>query len=285
MKIVSTVSEVRVAVGDAKQQGKTVGFVPTMGALHEGHISLVRAAKARCDFVVASIFVNPTQFGPNEDLAKYPRTFEADRQKLEAERVDLVFAPAVDEMYPPGAVTFVTVEGITDRLDGRSRPGHFRGVTTVVAKLFHIVEADVAFFGQKDAAQAAIVRRMVRDLMFPIEIVVAPIVRDADGLALSSRNAYLSPAEHRQATVLSRALREAQSRFRSGEMDSARLISAAREVFASEPAVHVDYIEIVDPETLEPVAKAISGTLVAVAAFVGSTRLIDNVLLGDDPKL
>jgi pantoate--beta-alanine ligase len=285
MKIVSTVSEVRVAVRDAKQQGKTVGFVPTMGALHEGHISLVRAAKARCDFVVASIFVNPTQFGPNEDLAKYPRTFEADRQKLEAERVDLVFAPAVDEMYPPGAVTFVTVEGITDRLDGRSRPGHFRGVTTVVAKLFHIVEADVAFFGQKDAAQAAIVRRMVRDLMFPIEIVVAPIVRDADGLALSSRNAYLSPAEHRQATVLSRALREAQSRFRSGEMDSARLISAAREVFASEPAVHVDYIEIVDPETLEPVAKAISGTLVAVAAFVGSTRLIDNVLLGDDPKL
>ena len=285
MKIVSTVSEVRVAVRDAKQQGKTVGFVPTMGALHEGHISLVRAAKARCDFVVASIFVNPTQFGPNEDLAKYPRTFEADRQKLEAERVDLVFAPAVDEMYPPGAVTFVTVEGITDRLDGRSRPGHFRGVTTVVAKLFHIVEADVAFFGQKDAAQAAIVRRMVRDLMFPIEIVVAPIVRDADGLALSSRNAYLSPAERRQATVLSRALREAQSRFRSGEMDSARLISAAREVFASEPAVHVDYIEIVDPETLEPVAKAISGTLVTVAAFVGSTRLIDNVLLGDDPKL
>ena len=285
MKIVSTVSEVRVAVGDAKQQGKTVGFVPTMGALHEGHISLVRAAKARCDFVVASIFVNPTQFGPNEDLAKYPRTFEADRQKLEAERVDLVFAPAVDEMYPPGAVTFVTVEGITDRLDGRSRPGHFRGVTTVVAKLFHIVEADVAFFGQKDAAQAAIVRRMVRDLMFPIEIVVAPIVREADGLALSSRNAYLSPAERRQATVLSRALRVAQSRFRSGEMDSARLISAAREVFASEPAVHVDYIEIVDPETLEPVAKAISGTLVAVAAFVGSTRLIDNVLLGDDPKL
>jgi len=280
MKIVLTVNEARLAVRDARQQGKTIGFVPTMGALHEGHMSLVRAAKAGCDFVVASIFVNPTQFGPNEDLAKYPRTFEADRQKLEAEHVDLVFAPTVDEMYPQGAVTFVTAEGITDRLDGRSRPGHFRGVTTVVAKLFHIVEPDLAFFGQKDAAQAAIVRRMARDLMFPIEIVVAPIVREADGLALSSRNAYLSPAERTQATALSRALREAQSRYRSGEIDSTRLISAAQEVFASEPAVRVDYIEVVDPETLEPVAKATSGTLLAVAAFVGSTRLIDNVLLG-----
>ena len=280
MKIVTTVSEARTVVRAARQQGKTIGFVPTMGALHEGHTSLVRAAKARCNFVVASIFVNPTQFGPNEDLAKYPRTFEADRQKLETEGVDLLFAPTVEDMYPPGAVTFVTAEGITDRLDGRSRPGHFRGVTTVVAKLFHVVEPDVAFFGQKDAAQAAIIRRMARDLMFPVEIVVTPIVREADGLALSSRNVYLSPAERKQATVLSRSLREVESRYKGGETDSARLIDAARQVFGSEPAVRVDYIEVVDPETLESVRTATSGTLVAIAAFVGSTRLIDNVLLG-----
>jgi pantoate--beta-alanine ligase len=279
MKIVSAGNEARAVVRRARQQGKTIGFVPTMGALHDGHISLIRAANLRCHFVVASIFVNPTQFGPGEDFAKYPRTFEADRQKLDGEAVDLLFAPAIEEMYPPGAVTFVTVEGITDRLDGRSRPGHFRGVTTVVAKLFHMVEPDVAFFGQKDAAQAAIIRRMVRDLMFPVEIVVAPIVREADGLALSSRNVYLSPEERRQATVLSRALHKVASRYEDGEMDSANLIETARQVFASEPKVRVDYVELVNPETLEPVAQATSGTLVAVAAFVGSTRLIDNLVL------
>jgi pantoate--beta-alanine ligase len=275
-----TASDTRAAIRAAKKQGKTVGFVPTMGALHTGHISLVRAAKARCDFVVVSIFVNPTQFAPNEDLAKYPRTFEADRQKLEAEGVDLVFAPAVEEMYPAGALTFVTAEGITDRLDGRSRPGHFRGVTTVVSKLFHIVEPDIAFFGQKDAAQAAIIKRMVRDLMFPVEIVTVPITREPDGLALSSRNVYLSPEERKRATVLSRALCEVKARFESGERNSARLIEAARRVFASEPSVRVDYIEIVDPESLEAIPMAQNGTLVAVAAFVGTTRLIDNALLG-----
>ena len=252
-----------------------------MGALHRGHISLVKAAKLQCDFVVASIFVNPTQFGPNEDFSRYPRTFQADQQKLEAEGVDLLFAPSVEEMYPNGATTFVTVEGISDRLDGLSRPGHFRGVTTVVSKLFHIVEPDVAFFGQKDAAQAAIIRRMVRDLMFPVEIVVAPIVREADGLALSSRNAYLSPDERRQATVLSRALREMQFRYQAGACKSESLIAAARQVFAFEPAVRIDYIALVDPQTLEDVPIAQNGTLAAVAAFVGSTRLIDNLLLGD----
>jgi len=279
MKILQKAIETRSEARAAKLQGKRVGFVPTMGALHAGHISLVRAAKAQSDFVVVSIFVNPTQFGPNEDLGKYPRTFEADRKKLEAEGVDLLFAPSVEEMYPAGAVTFVTTEGISDRLDGCSRPGHFRGVTTVVAKLFHIVEHDVAFFGQKDAAQVAIIQRMVRDLVFPVAIVVAPTIREPDGMALSSRNAYLSPGERRQATVLSRALREAERRYRAGERVSARLVEAAREIVLSEPDVRVDYIEVVDRDTLEPVSQAGTGTLVAVAAVVGTTRLIDNLVL------
>lgn len=280
MKIVSTIAETRAAVRAAKKEGKSVGFVPTMGALHAGHISLVRAAKTRCDYVAVSIFVNPTQFGPNEDLSKYPRTFEADREKLITEKVDLLFAPSVEEMYPADASTFVIAEGISERLDGRSRPGHFRGVTTVVSKLFHIVEPDVAVFGQKDAAQAAIIRRMVRDLAFPVEIIVCPIVREGDGLALSSRNVYLSAAERKRALVLSRALREIETRWRAGERDSARLIDAARKVFLSEPEVRMDYIEIVDPATLEAVADTTQPALVAVAAFVGSTRLIDNRLLG-----
>jgi pantoate--beta-alanine ligase len=279
MKIIEKVDETRAAVRLARRQRKKIGFVPTMGALHAGHISLVRSAKSRCDFVVSSIFVNPTQFGPNEDLSRYPRTFEADRQKLEAEGVDLLFAPSVDEMYPAGATTFVNVEEIGKRLDGRSRPGHFRGVATVVSKLFHIVEPDIAFFGQKDAAQVAIIQRMVRDLMFPVEIVVAPIVREPDGLALSSRNAYLLPEERKQATVLSRALHEVEACFKSGERNSANLVAAARRVFASEPLVRLDFIEIVDAETLEGVPTANFGTLVAVAAFVGATRLIDNLVL------
>lgn len=279
MKILSSATDTRSAVCTAKHQGKRVGFVPTMGALHAGHISLVRAAKSRCDFVVVSIFVNPKQFGPNEDFAKYPRTFEVDREKLQAEGIDLIFAPSVEEMYPAGAVSFVIVNGISDRLDGRSRPGHFHGVSTVVAKLFNIVEPDVAFFGQKDAAQAAIIKRMVRDLMLPVEIAVEPIVRESDGLALSSRNIYLSSEERAQALVLSRSLREVEARHRAGERNSAKLIEVARSAFAAQPSVRVDYIEIVDPETLEAVPIAEKRSLVAVAAFVGSTRLIDNVLL------
>lgn len=280
MKTLSSIRETRTLVRAARQQGKKIGFVPTMGALHAGHVSLVRAAKSRSGFVVASIFVNPTQFGPTEDFSRYPRSFEADQEKLEAEGVDLLFAPSVEDIYPAGAVTFVNVEQISERLDGRSRQGHFRGVATVVSKLFNIVEPDVAFFGQKDAAQAAIIKRMVRDLMFPVEIVVAPIVREPDGLALSSRNTYLSPEERRQATVLSRALREAEARFNNGETSAENLIAIAQQVFSSEPAVRVDYVEIVDPETLEEVSVARQGALVAVAAFVGSTRLIDNVVLG-----
>src|SRR5450631_1660195 len=192
LKICTAIHEMRASSRAARRTGKRLGFVPTMGALHEGHLSLVRAARASSDVVAASIFVNPTQFGPTEDLAKYPRSFERDREMLEDEGVELLFAPSVEEMYPAGAVTWVTVEGLSEKLDGRSRPGHFRGVTTVVAKLFHIVEPDAAFFGQKDAAQVAIVRRMVRDLNFSLEIVVCPIVREPDGLAMSSRNAYLS---------------------------------------------------------------------------------------------
>ena len=250
-----------------------------MGALHEGHLSLVRAARASSDVVAASIFVNPTQFGPNEDLAKYPRSFERDCEMLEREGVSLLFAPSVEEMYPAGAMTWVTVEGLSEKLDGRSRPGHFRGVTTVVAKLFHAVEADAAFFGQKDAAQVAIVRRMVRDLNFEVEIVVCPIVREADGLAMSSRNAYLDPEQRKRALVLHGALMRVQNLVKAGEREVAKLLVAGREEVAAENSVRLDYLEIVDPNTLDPVKHATSGTLVAIAAYLGSTRLIDNILL------
>ena len=287
MKIITTIDEMRAASGVARRAGKRLGFVPTMGALHEGHLSLVRAARASCDVVVASIFINPTQFGPNEDLAKYPRSFERDRELLEREGVDFLFAPTVEEMYPtapdrsvrPTAVTWVTVEQLSDRLDGRSRPGHFRGVTTIVAKLFHIVEPKVAFFGQKDAAQVAIIRRMVRDLNLPVEITVCPIVREPDGLAMSSRNAYLDPEQRRQALVLHRALLRITQLAESGEQSAASLIAAAREVFAQEKSVRPDYVEIVDPETLDPVDDISSGALAAVAAYVGVTRLIDNIVI------
>ncbi|MBZ5574246.1 MAG: pantoate--beta-alanine ligase [Acidobacteriia bacterium] len=279
MKICKTVEQMRLASRTAHRAGKRVGFVPTMGALHEGHLSLVRAAKARSDVVAVSIFVNPTQFGPKEDLAKYPRPFERDCELLENEGVDLLFAPSAEEMYPKGAVTWVEVEGLSQKLCGRSRLGHFRGVTTVVSKLFHIIEPDLAFFGQKDAAQAAIIRRMVHDLNFPIEIVVCPIVREPDGLAMSSRNAYLSPQEHKSALVLHRTLTEIQSLFAHGERNSARLIEAGKKVLAQEPGVRLDYLGIVDPDCLEPITDLQDQALVAVAAFVGSTRLIDNLVL------
>ena len=256
-----------------------MALVPTMGALHQGHLSLVRAARRASDIVAASIFVNPTQFGPNEDLAKYPRSFERDCQMLEAEGADFVFAPSVEEMYPAGAVTWVTVEGVSEKLDGRSRPGHFRGVTTVVSKLFHIVEPNSAFFGQKDAAQAAIIRRMVRDLNLPVEIVVCPIVREADGLAMSSRNAYLSPEDRKRALVLHRSLLRVKAMVDAGEHKAEALVAAGHEEFRSEPAVRLDYFEIVNPDTLDPIGDVSAGALVAVAAYVGTTRLIDNALV------
>jgi pantoate--beta-alanine ligase len=247
-----------------------------MGALHEGHLSLVRAAKASCSEVAVSIFVNPTQFGPNEDLAQYPRTFEADCELLAAEDVDVVFAPGPEEMYRPDAATFVEVEGLSARLDGASRPGHFRGVATVVAKLLIAAEPDRAFFGQKDAAQVAVLRRMIADLGLPVELVVCPIVREPDGLAMSSRNRYLSPEARRQALVLRHALDAVESAIAGGERRSEALISAAQAVFASEPAARVDYIAAVDWATLQPVEVAEPGMLFAVAAWVGTTRLIDN---------
>ena len=270
----------RNASRDLRRAGKRLGFVPTMGALHEGHLSLVRAARASCDVVAASIFVNPTQFGPNEDLAKYPRSFDRDRELLEREGVDLLFAPSVEEMYPAKAATWVIVEGLSDKLDGRSRPGHFRGVTTVVAKLFHIVEPDAAFFGQKDAAQVAVIRRMVHDLNLPVEIVVCPIVRESDGLAMSSRNAYLNTEQRKQALVLYCSLVRVQGLVDAGERNAGKLVAAGREEFAQENSVRLDYFEIVDPHTLEPLPDVSRGALAAVAAFVGGTRLIDNILIG-----
>ena len=279
MNIYSSVGEARAACRLVRARGKRLGLVPTMGALHEGHLSLVRAAKAQFDTVAVSLFVNPAQFGPGEDLARYPRPFEQDIALLEKEGVAILFAPSAEEMYPAGEGTWVVIEGLSERLDGRSRPGHFRGVTTVVSKLFHILEPDAAFFGQKDAAQGAVIRRMVRDLNFPVGIVVCPIVREPDGLAMSSRNAYLNPDERRRALVLRRALDRVEELFHARERNSVRLIAAARETFAQEAQVRLDYFEIVDPDTLEPVAEIQKPTLIAVAAYVGATRLIDNTVL------
>lgn len=279
MRIARNIAEVRAAVAEQRAQGRTIGLVPTMGALHEGHLSLVRAAKAACGAVVTTIFVNPTQFGPNEDFAKYPRTFEADCALLEKEGAEVVFAPEPSEMYPAGASAFVEVGGLSDRLDGASRPGHFRGVATVVAKLFNIVGPDKAFFGQKDAAQVAVLRRMVRDLNFDLELVVCPIVREPDGLAMSSRNRYLSAEDRQRALVLHRVLRRIGRAVESGVLEPERLIDAGLAVLAEEPEIRLDYLRVVDPETLEDVPDVRGGALVAVAAFVGPARLIDNILI------
>lgn len=279
MQMITSAAEMTALGRQARREGKRVGLVPTMGALHQGHLSLVRAARAQSDMVVTSIFVNPRQFGPNEDFARYPRSLESDSVLLAAEKTDYLFHPSVEEMYPSGATAWVTVEGISDKLDGRSRPGHFRGVTTVVAKLLNIVQPELAFFGQKDAAQAAIIRKMVGDLNFDVEIVVCPIVRESDGLAMSSRNVYLSAAQRKQATVLYRALMRVQMLSDQGESDAARLAAAGKQVIAEEPSVRLDYFEVVNPDSLENVPDIASRALVAVAAHVGSTRLIDNIVL------
>jgi pantoate--beta-alanine ligase len=279
MRVIRIVDELRDWSRLERSGGNSVGLVPTMGALHAGHASLIRAATASCSYVAVSIFVNPTQFGPNEDFARYPRTFDADCALTEAEGADVVFAPTVEELYPRGAATFVDVEDLSNRLDGASRPGHFRGVATVVSKLLIAAEPDRAFFGQKDAVQCAIVRRMAADLRLATEIVVCPIVREPDGLALSSRNVYLSPAERIQALVLSRAVRQAEASVASGERRARSLLDAARKTLAAEPGVRTDYSALVDWATLEPVEIAAPGTLFAVAASVGKTRLIDNTIL------
>jgi pantoate--beta-alanine ligase len=279
MLVLHTIAETRTACTRIRQAGKTLGLVPTMGALHEGHLSLVRAAQASCEAVAVSIFVNPTQFGPKEDFGSYPRTLEEDCRTLEAAGVDLVFTPSIEEMYPSGASTFVEVAGLSDRLDGVSRPGHFRGVATVVAKLLNIFTPERAFFGQKDAAQVAVLRKMVRDLRFAVQLDVCPIVREPDGLAMRSRNRNLSDEQRRQALVLSRALTAVRQRVQGGEGDSAKLLHEALHVLAGEPGVQVDYFRIVDPDTLEDITNVDRGALVAVAARVGATRLIDNLLL------
>jgi pantoate--beta-alanine ligase len=279
MNIIRTVQDLRAWSRSNRKEGKTIGLVPTMGALHAGHASLTRAARERCDAVAVTIFVNPTQFGPNEDFASYPRTFDADCALAESLGADVVFAPAVDELYPEGAATFVDVEGLSSRLDGGSRLGHFRGVATVVTKLFVAAEADLAFFGQKDAAQVAVLRRMTADLRLATEIVVCPIVREGDGLALSSRNVYLTPQQRHQALALSRAIGTVESLVGHGQRNVATLIEAAEAVFGAEPDIRVDYIVCVNWATLEPVESAAPGTLFAVAAWVGATRLIDNTIL------
>jgi pantoate--beta-alanine ligase len=276
--ILRTADELRAWSRAARAAGQTVGLVPTLGALHAGHASLIRAARSRCHAVAVSIFVNPTQFGPNEDFARYPRTFDADCALAASVGADVVFAPSVEEMYPDGAATFVEVEGLGNRLDGASRPGHFRGVATIVAKLFAAAEADLAFFGQKDTAQVAVLRRMTADLRLATEIVVCPIVRESDGLALSSRNAYLNAEERRQAVALSRAIGVVESLAVHGQRSAATLIEAVQAVLGAEPLIRIDYIALVDWNTLEPLESATPGALFAIAAWVGATRLIDNVI-------
>ena len=257
----------------------TVGLVPTMGFLHEGHLSLIRRAREECDQVVVSIFVNPTQFGPKEDLSKYPRDIERDLKLIEP-FTDLVWMPTPEIMYPPGYQTWVEVEAITSPLEGAMRPGHFRGVTTVVAKLFNGVQPHKAYFGQKDAQQAAVIRQMVRDLNFPIEIVVCPIVREPDGLAMSSRNVYLDPEQRKAATVLFRSLSAAKELYESGERDAEKIREKMKEVLASEPLAEVQYVSCADYDTLEELDVVKGKTLLSMAVFIGKTRLIDNFVLG-----
>jgi pantoate--beta-alanine ligase len=263
----------------ARAEGRIVGFVPTMGALHQGHLALVRRAKQECAPVIASIFLNPKQFGPKEDLAKYPRPFESDVEKLISAGADALFAPEPADVYPPGFATYVHVEGLSERLEGRTRPGHFRGVTTVVLKLLEIVQPHFAYFGRKDAQQVRLIQQMARDLNLNTEIVVCPIVREPDGLALSSRNAYLSANERRAATVLYRALDAARREMAKGERDSLRLQNVMRKVLDSEPLANADYVEIVDAHTFEPVARVRTNCYLLLAVRIGKTRLIDNLFV------
>lgn len=274
--VITTTSELRERLAISRAEGKQIGFVPTMGALHAGHLSLVQASNAQCDFTVVSIFVNPTQFGPQEDLSRYPRDLAGDLAKLADHKVDCVFAPSVEEMYPDDFQTSVMVKGVTDLWEGAHRPGHFSGVTTVVAKLFNQVMPSIAFFGHKDYQQSVVIRQMARDLAMPLQIEVCPTVREADGLALSSRNAYLSPTERQQALALSAGLKEAADRVASGERDAAVLTAAIEARCRQEPDLRLQYVAIVDPDTLQSVDKVLTPAIALIAAHVGSTRLIDN---------
>jgi pantoate--beta-alanine ligase len=286
--LVTDIAPLRQAVAEARRGGRTIGLVPTMGALHAGHLSLIEAARAETGFVVVSIFVNPTQFGPNEDLARYPRPLERDLELCGEARVDLVFHPRPEVMYPPDFRTFVEITGLQDVLCGASRPGHFRGVATVVLKLFNLVQPDRAYFGQKDAQQTRILGQMVRDLNVPVEIRVCPIVRESDGLALSSRNGYLGAEERRRATVLHRTLTEAQRRIEAGERDAAKVRQAMVEQIASVSGAVLDYAAVVDADSLQALNRIDAGrsVLLALAVRFGGTRLIDNLLIpvSRDPK-
>lgn len=279
MKTVDTIARMSTLSKMMRKEGKTIGFVPTMGYLHEGHLSLARTTKKHTDVVVMSIFVNPIQFGPNEDYENYPRDLKRDEDLARSAGVDVLFTPSVKEIYPEGYATYVSVERLGDTLCGASRPGHFRGVTTVVAKLFEIVRPDIAYFGQKDAQQAFIIRKMAEDLTMGIEVKVLPTVREADGLAMSSRNTYLSPDERKDATVLYAALREAEALIAAGRRDPRQVIAAMREMIAGVPTARIDYIAIVDTKELNDVAEITGEVLVALAVVIGTTRLIDNIII------
>lgn len=283
MEILRTIADIQAYAKARKQEGKTIGLVPTMGALHEGHLTLMRAARAKCDIVIASVFVNPVQFGPNEDFDAYPRRFEADCQKLETVPVDAVFHPEPSEMYPEGFCTYVNVEGdITHKLCGAQRPGHFRGVATVVTKLMNLARADEAFFGQKDAQQVVVIRRFVADLNLNVHINMVPIVREESGLARSSRNQYLSAEEKEAALILSRSLRKAATAYESGETDVATLKQIVIASLNTEPLARIDYVELYDFPGLNEVTRVTQASLLAIAVKIGKTRLIDNVILGKE---
>jgi pantoate--beta-alanine ligase len=284
MEIINRVTRMSSVAREFRGERKTIGLVPTMGALHEGHLSLMSQAREMCDIVIASVFVNPAQFAPHEDLTRYPRDLARDAELAFTRQVDFIFAPSPEDMYPNGYATYITLEGLSERLEGASRPGHFRGVTTVVNKLFNIVQPRFAFFGRKDAQQVILIKRMVKDLAMDVEIVVGPTVREEDGLALSSRNVYLATDERKAATVLRRALEKCRSMYNGGERDSGRLINAMRAVIESEPLANIDYIAISDTNNLEPVNTVpyVSPTLVSMAVFFGKTRLIDNIVLNGE---
>lgn len=282
MQTITAIREMQQWADAQRTAGQRIGFVPTMGYLHEGHLSLVRQAKQLCSRTVVSIFVNPLQFGPQEDLERYPRDLDRDRRLLDGEGVDVLFLPSADEMYPPGFQTTVAVEQVTQGLCGASRPGHFRGVTTVVSKLFLAVKPHVALFGEKDFQQLVTIRRMVRDLNFDVEVVAGPIVRESDGLAMSSRNVYLSPEQRAAARVLSRSLAVAREAVARGERDSGRIVSTVRALIEAEPGARIDYVELVDTEDLRPIGRIERPALLALAVFFGSTRLIDNCTLSPE---
>jgi len=278
-EVVREIDALRAVVRRARQQGQVIGFVPTMGALHEGHLSLIRTARRETGFVVVSIFVNPTQFGPGEDYERYPRMLDQDVPAAESAGADLIFAPTVEALYPPGSVTYVVQDRLTERLCGLSRPTHFHGVCTIVAKLFHLVQPDIAYFGQKDYQQSVIIRRMVVDLNFPVEIRVCPTVREPDGLAMSSRNRYLTPAERAQAVCLYRALKRAEALVHGGERRAHVIQAAMQDEIAQAPLARAEYVALVHPDTLEDVQEVTEGTVAALAVRFPSARLIDNLIL------